>query len=141
MKQDSHPLVVSVCYVRLLASELHASARFAADIFGLQRVAEKNGEIAFRSDNGFRTLSFSDGLSQSSSIGIEVWDEQAPDQVEQRLSRNGFAVSRATAHDCQLRYVQTALLASHGSSNSIDLSVRPDQIGSRCFASRDAGIS
>ena len=141
MKQDSHPLVVSVCYVRLLASELHASARFAADIFGLQRVAEKNGEISFRSDNRFRTLSFSDGLSQSSSIGIEVWDEQALDQVEKRLSRNGFAVSRATAHDCQLRYVQAALLASDGSGNSIDLVARPTQSGRRYFPSRDAGLS
>ena len=119
MKQDSHPLVVSVCYVRLSASELHASARFAADIFGLQRVAEKNGEIAFRSDNRFRTLSFSDGLSQSSSIGIEVWDEQALDQVEKRLSRNGFAVSRATAHDCQLRYVALGR-SSLGFPDSVD---------------------
>jgi 2,3-dihydroxy-p-cumate/2,3-dihydroxybenzoate 3,4-dioxygenase len=141
MKQDSHPLVVSVCYVRLSASELHASARFAADIFGLQRVAEKNGEISFRSDNRFRTLSFSDGPSQSSSIGIEVWDEQAFDQVEKRLSRNGFAVSRATAHDCQLRYVQAALLASDGSGNSIDLVARPTQSGRRYFPSRDAGIT
>src|SRR5947208_11057889 len=95
MKQDSHPLVVSVCYVRLLASELHASARFAADIFGLQRVAEKNGEISFRSDNRFRTLSFSDGLSQSSSIGIEVWDEQALDRKSTRLNSSHQIISYA----------------------------------------------
>ena len=70
MNPDSHPLVVSVCYIRIAASELHASARFAADIFGLQRVAEKNGEIAFRSDNRFRTLSLSNGLRHPS---IYVW--------------------------------------------------------------------
>jgi 2,3-dihydroxy-p-cumate/2,3-dihydroxybenzoate 3,4-dioxygenase len=141
MNPDSHPLVVSVCYVRLSSSELHASARFAADIFGLQRVAEKNGEIAFRSDHRFRTLSFSNGSGDGSSIGIEVWDEKAIDEVERRLSGSGFVSSRASAQDCQLRYVQSALLASDGSGNSIDLVARPTQSGRRYFPSRDAGIT
>jgi 2,3-dihydroxy-p-cumate/2,3-dihydroxybenzoate 3,4-dioxygenase len=141
MNPDSHPLVVSVCYIRLSASELHASARFAADIFGLQRVAEKDGEIAFRSDNRFRTLSFSNGSNGGSSIGIEVWDEPALDEIEQRLSKGGFHVSRATGEDCQLRYVQAALLARDGSGNSIDLVARPTQSGRRYFPSRDAGIT
>jgi 2,3-dihydroxy-p-cumate/2,3-dihydroxybenzoate 3,4-dioxygenase len=141
MKPDSHPLVVSVCYIRLSASELHASARFAADIFGLQRVTEKNGEIAFRSDNRFRTVSFSNGASGEASIGIEVWDEQALDEIEKRLSRSGFASSRASASDCQRRYVQAALLAKDGSGNSVDLVARPTQSGRRYFPSRDAGIT
>jgi 2,3-dihydroxy-p-cumate/2,3-dihydroxybenzoate 3,4-dioxygenase len=141
MNPDSHPLVVSVCYVRLSASELHASARFAADIFGLQRVAENNGEIAFRSDNRFRTLSFSNGVSDGSSIGIEVWDQPALDEVEKRLTKSGFSVSRASAQDCRLRYVQAALLARDGSGNSIDLVARPAQSGRRYFPSRDAGIT
>jgi 2,3-dihydroxy-p-cumate/2,3-dihydroxybenzoate 3,4-dioxygenase len=141
MSSSSHPLVTSVCYIRLSATELHASARFAADIFGLQRVAEKNGEIAFRSDNRFRTLSFSNGQSDGSSIGIEVWDEQALDEIEKRLSKAGFVASRATVPDCQLRYVQAALLAKDGSGNSIDLVARPTQSGRRYFPSRDAGIT
>jgi 2,3-dihydroxy-p-cumate/2,3-dihydroxybenzoate 3,4-dioxygenase len=141
MKPDGHPLVVSVCYIRLSASELHASARFAADIFGLQRVAEENGEIAFRSDNHFRTVSFSNGASSEASIGIEVWDEQALDEIEKRLSRSGFVSSRASASDCQRRYVQAALLAKDGSGNSVDLVVRPTQSGRRYFPSRDAGIT
>jgi 2,3-dihydroxy-p-cumate/2,3-dihydroxybenzoate 3,4-dioxygenase len=141
MNPQSHPLVVSVCYVRLLATELHASARFAADIFGLQRVAENNGEIAFRSDNRFRTLSFSNGSNDSSSIGIEVWDEPALDEIEQRLRKSDFETSRASPHDCQLRYVQAALLAIDGSGNRIDLVARPRQSGRRYFPSRDAGIT
>src|ERR1700682_670438 len=142
---DSHPLVVSVCYIRIAASELHASARFAADIFGLQRVAEKNGEIAFRSDNRFRTLSISNGsshgLSDGSSIGIEAWDEAALVEIEKRLTKSGFVASRATTDDCRLRYVQAALLARDGSGNSIDLVGRPTQSGRRYFPSRDAGIT
>jgi len=145
MNPDGHPLVVSVCYIRIAASELHASARFAADIFGLQRVAEKNGEIAFRSDNRFRTLSISNGLSNDSgagsSVGIEAWDEAALDEIEKRLTKGGFTASRATADDCRLRYVEAALLARDGSGNSIDLVARPTQSGRRYFPSRDAGIT
>lgn len=141
MNPQSHPLVVSVCYVRLSATELHASARFAADIFGLQRVAENNGEIAFRSDHRFRTVSFSNGPNDNSSIGIEVWDEPALDEIERRLRESGFATSRASPEDCQLRYVQAALLAIDGSGNRIDLVVRPRQSGRRYFPSRDAGIT
>lgn len=141
MKPDSHPLVVSVCYVRLSACELQASARFAADIFGLQRVAEQNGEIAFRSDSRFRTVSFSNGASGGSSIGIEVWDESALDEIEKRLNKSGFASSRASASECQRRYVQAALLAKDGSGNSVDLVARPTQSGRRYFPGRDAGIT
>ncbi len=141
MQSDSHPLVVSVCYVRLCTSELHASARFAADIFGLQRVAEKDGEIAFRSDSRFRTLSFSNVARGGSSLGIEVWDERALDEIEKRLGRIGLASSRASAGDCELRYVRAALLTQDGSGNSIDLVARPTQSGRRYFPSRDAGIT
>jgi 2,3-dihydroxy-p-cumate/2,3-dihydroxybenzoate 3,4-dioxygenase len=141
MNPDGHPLVVSVCYIRIAASELHASARFAADIFGLQRVAEKNGEIVFRSDNRFRTLSISNGSSAGASIGIEAWDEAALDEIEQRLTKRCFVASRATPDDCRLRYVQAALLTRDGSGNSIDLVARPTQSGRRYFPSRDAGIT
>ena len=59
MNSTDHPLVTSVCYVRLAIAELQAGARFASDIFGLQRVAGLDDEIAFRSDHRFRTVSFS----------------------------------------------------------------------------------
>src|SRR5258708_16441337 len=48
MNLDSHPLVVSVCYFRLSASELNATARVAADIFALNGVAVQNGVFALR---------------------------------------------------------------------------------------------
>ena len=141
MSTNGHPLVVSVCYVRLVARELQASARFAADIVGLQRVAEKDGEIAFRSDNRFRTLGISNGSGDGASIGIEVWGEPALDEIEKRLVQSSFAVARASAEECQRRYVQAALLAKDGSGNNIDLVVRPAQSGRRYFPSRDAGIT
>ena len=71
------PLITSVCYVRLAVSEPAASARFVSDIFGLQRVADQDDEIAFRSDDRFRTVSLGRNDTDDASVGIEVWDAAA----------------------------------------------------------------
>src|SRR6187200_2606926 len=71
------PLITSACYVRLAVSEPGASARFVSDIFGLQRVADQDGEIAFRSDDRFRTVSLGENSADGASVGIEVWDDTA----------------------------------------------------------------
>jgi 2,3-dihydroxy-p-cumate/2,3-dihydroxybenzoate 3,4-dioxygenase len=134
------PLITSVCYVRLAVSELNASARFASDIFGLQRVADQNGEVAFRSDDRYRTVSLSGNSSEGASVGVEVWDDKALDVINERLSDLGFAVRRAEPSECQRRYVQSALLAEDASMNRIDLVVRPSRSGRRYFPTRDAGI-
>lgn len=136
----STPLVTSVCYVRLAVRELGAGARFASDVFGLQAVATANGEMAFRSDNRFRTVSLSNDMADGSSIGVEVWSEVALDDIERRLKALGFDVTRASAEACRRRYVHSALLAIDGSGNHIDLVLRPAQSGRRYFPSRDAGI-
>ena len=134
------PLITSVCYVRLAVSELHASARFMSDIFGLQRVADQDGEIAFRSDDRYRTVSVSDKSSDSASVGIEVWDDKALDEIGRRLRDLGFAAREATPAECRRRYVQFALLAEDASKNRIDFVVRPTRSGRRYFPARDAGI-
>ena len=141
MNSADYPLITSVCYVRLAVTELHAGARFASDIFGLQRVAASDGEVAFRSDHRFRTVSFSSDAVDGSSIGVEVWSEQALDEIEGRLRDGEFAVTRATPDACRRRHVQAALLAEDGSGNKIDLVLRPTQSGRRYFPSRDAGIT
>ena len=66
-------------------AELQAGARFASDIFGLQRVAGPDDEIAFRSDHRFRTVSFSNDTNGGSSTGVEVWSETALDEIEKLL--------------------------------------------------------
>lgn len=140
MNRVPAPLITSVCYVRIVVSELHASARFASDIFGLQRVAEQDGEITFRSDDRFRTLSLGHNLTDGASIGIEVWDEAALEEIAKRLADNGFPARPATTEESQRRHVQTALLTEDGSGNRIDLILRPTRSGRRYFPSRDAGI-
>jgi 2,3-dihydroxy-p-cumate/2,3-dihydroxybenzoate 3,4-dioxygenase len=134
------PLIASVCYVRVAVSEPNASARFVSDIFGLQRVADQDGEIAFRSDSRFRTVSLGQDSADGASIGIEVWDDKALEQIGGRLRELGFAVKEATTSECQRRYVQSALLTEDASGNRIDLVVRPTQSGRRYFPTRDAGI-
>src|SRR6266481_9160665 len=74
-------LITSVCYVRLAVSEPSASARFVSDIFGLQRVADQDGEISFRSDDRFRTVSLGTDSAEGGSIGIEAWDETALGEI------------------------------------------------------------
>jgi len=134
------PLINSVCYVRLAVSEPSASARFVSDIFGLQRVADQDGEIAFRSDDRFRTVSLTHNAPDGASIGIEVWNDEALKEISRRLREAGFATKEATADECRRRYVQSALLAEDASGNRIDLVVRPTRSGRRYFPARDAGI-
>src|SRR5438046_8466960 len=100
------PLINSVCYVRLAVSEPSASARFVSDIFGLQRVADQDGEIAFRSDDRFRTVSLGKDFGEGASVGIELWDEAALEMVGKRLRELGFRVKDATPAECRRRYVQ-----------------------------------
>jgi 2,3-dihydroxy-p-cumate/2,3-dihydroxybenzoate 3,4-dioxygenase len=133
-------LITSVCYVRLAVSEPNVSARFVSDIFGLQRVADQNDEIAFRSDDRFRTVSLGKNLDHGASVGVEAWDTAALEQIGARLREAGFLVKEATAGECQRRYVQAALLTEDASGNRIDLVVRPTRSGRRYFPPRDAGI-
>ena len=134
------PLITSACYVRHAVSELQASARFASDIFGLQQVADQDGEFAFRSDDRFRTLSLSSDQDDGTSIGIEAWDDAALLEIGEQLSARGFAARPASADECRRRHVQSALLANDASGNRIDLVTRPTRSGRRYFPPRDAGI-
>jgi 2,3-dihydroxy-p-cumate/2,3-dihydroxybenzoate 3,4-dioxygenase len=134
------PLITSVCYVRLAVSEPIASARFVSDIFGLQRVADDDGEIAFRSDDRFRTVSLGKNPADGASIGVEVWDDKALAQIGAQLRDLGFTVKEATPAECLRRHVQSAMLTEDASGTRIDLVVRPRRSGRRYFPTRDAGI-
>jgi 2,3-dihydroxy-p-cumate/2,3-dihydroxybenzoate 3,4-dioxygenase len=140
MAFDEGPLLASVCYLRIACREPHASARFASEIIGLQRVAEDDGEIALRSDSRYRTLSFC-GQGDGTSIGMEAWDEAALDLLEERLRDISVASRRGSRDECRRRHVQAAVLTQDASGNRIDLIARPTQSGRRYFPSRDAGIT
>jgi 2,3-dihydroxy-p-cumate/2,3-dihydroxybenzoate 3,4-dioxygenase len=140
MGMSKTPLV-TVCYVRIAASEPRASAQFASEIFGLQVVGERNGEIELRSDNRFRTVSFSGEHGGGSSVGVEAWDEAALDEIEHRLRDNGFLPRRATPDECRARHVHAALMLTDPSGNAIEIVTRPANSGRRYFPTRDAGVT
>lgn len=131
--------LVSVTYVRVASSEPQVAARFATEIFGLERIGSTDGEITFRSDGRYRTLSLVNGATESS-VGIELLDDAALADAEARLGGSGFAARHGTAEECRARHAVAALLAHDGTGNAIDLVVRPMQSGRRYFPSRDAGI-
>jgi 2,3-dihydroxy-p-cumate/2,3-dihydroxybenzoate 3,4-dioxygenase len=139
MTRPETPLLVSVCYVRLAVSEPRTAARFVADSFGLQPVADQEGELLFRSDDRYRTVSLVPA-DQTGSIGIELWDDAALETASRQLDAAGFSHRNATADECRRRHVQSALLAQDGSGTAIDLVVRPSRSGRRYFPTRDAGI-
>jgi len=95
--------------------------------------------LAFRSDDRYRTVSLSD-QDGGASVGIEVWDDAALQEIGDRLREHGFAVRSASMDECRRRYVQSALLANDASGNRIDLVTRPTRSGRRYFPPRDAGI-
>nr|WP_249795190.1 VOC family protein [Bradyrhizobium sp. NBAIM08] len=134
------PLVTSVCYVRHSVDEPQTCARFVSDIFGLQQVASRDGELAFRADDRFRTVSLSRDHDDGTSIGIEAWDDAALQEIGERLRARGFSARSASPEECQRRYVQSALLTEDASGNRIDLVTRPTRSGRRFFPPRDAGI-
>jgi 2,3-dihydroxy-p-cumate/2,3-dihydroxybenzoate 3,4-dioxygenase len=134
------PLVTSVSYVRLGVSEPSAAARFVSDLFGLQRVDDQDGELTFRSDDRFRTVSLSRNSNEGASVGIEVWDDAALGEIGARLRERGFAVRVADGLECRRRYVHSALCVEDASRNQIDLITRPMRSGRRYFPPRDAGI-
>ena len=134
------PPIVAVCYVRHAVGEPQACARFVSDIFGLQQVADQDGELAFRSDDRFRTVSLSRDQNDGASVGIEIWDEAVLAAIGDRLREHGFAARPADPDECRRRYVQSALLADDASGNRIDLVIRPTRSGRRYFPPRDAGI-
>jgi 2,3-dihydroxy-p-cumate/2,3-dihydroxybenzoate 3,4-dioxygenase len=139
-KNRTTPLIASVCYVRHVVSEPQACARFVSDIFGLQQVADQNGEFAFRSDERYRSVSLSRDQNDGASVGIEIWDGATLEEIGKRLREQGFIVRAANSDECRRRYVYSALLAEDASGNRIDLVTRPTRSGRRYFPPRDAGI-
>jgi len=139
-KSRTTPLIASVCYVRHAVSEPQACVRFVSDIFGLQQVTDQNGELAFRSDDRYRTVSLTSDQADGASVGIEVWDDAALEEIGERLCEHSFAVRPANQDECRRRYVQSALLTDDASGNHIDLVTRPTRSGRRYFPPRDAGI-
>jgi 2,3-dihydroxy-p-cumate/2,3-dihydroxybenzoate 3,4-dioxygenase len=131
--------LIELCYVRLAVRQPQPAAAFATDILGLQPVPDKQA-LLFRSDDRYHTLCLTTDTT-TSSIGIEMADEAALDQVAEALKQEGFAAREATAEECARRFVRRSLIVVDATGNEIDLVLRPAQSGRRYFPSRDAGVT
>ncbi len=131
--------VKAVSYVRLPSARMQEQAAFAADILGLQRIPDQFGQVSFRSDARYHTLTYV-GADKEPSIGIEIDGEEALATVATALEQAGFPVTPVGEQECRERYVVRALKTQDGSGNVFDLVLRPVNHGRRFFPTRDCGV-
>jgi len=130
---------VDLAYVRMQSADPAASARFLADIFGLQTVPARHDDIAFRSDDRSQSLTLA--AAGESAVGMELGASADFDRIHSDLQRDGHAVREASTDECARRFVRRALIARDASGNTIDFVLQPYRSGRRFFATRDAGVT
>ncbi len=128
-------------YVRVGASNLDASVRFAQEIVGLELVGREPRMAWLRGDNRDHTLCLTDGGPKQFSVGFELLTDAALEAAANELRQLRFDVHHGTEPECADRRVGAFINFSDPSGNSIDLVVRPHHSGRRYFPSRDAGIT
>lgn len=128
-------------YVRVGASNLDVSVRFAQEIIGLELVG-RDGRMAWlRGDDRDHNLCFTAGDPREFSVGFELYTAAALEAAAGELRQRGVEVHRGTEQECVERRVGAFINFNDPSGNSIDLVVRPHHSGRRYFPSRDAGIT
>lgn len=132
--------ITQLSHVRLAVKDLSSAAHYATHILGLEKVAEKPAEAAFRADDRYQTLTLV-LAPESSAVAIEVTNAKTLETLAERLTEHGFAYRKATVEECMQRSVREALFTRDASGNIIELVVRPAHSGKRYFPSRDAGIT
>ena len=130
---------IDLAYVRIGAAEPDATARFLSEVIGLQPVAGKGGDRAFRSDDRYHTVAV-ETIAGSTTLGVEMADLEDLERAEALLRERGFEAREADAVECERRFVSRALVTKDASGNNIDLVLRPARSGRRYFGTRDAGI-
>lgn len=128
-------------YVRVGASNLEASLRFAQEVIGLELVGRAPHMAWLRGDDRDHNLCFTAGDPREFSVGFEVRSDAALEAAAEDLRRRGLEVHRGTGQECADRRVGAFISFNDPSGNNIDLVVRPHHSGRRYFPSRDAGIT
>lgn len=134
------PLLQTIAYVRLPARDVEASARFAADLCGLERSVVSGEDAAFRADERYQSLVFLKDRNAMGTVGIELYDEDAFTRAEAVLRDAGAEVAVADAEACAARAVRRALLTRDPSGNPVDLVLGPRLTARRFFPTRDCGV-
>jgi len=128
-------------YIRLGASDLAASEKFATEIIGLQVGARSRSSLYLRSDRRSHTLCYFEGDPKDQTVGFEVDDDDALTRAADALDLLNHRVRSGTKEEAELRQVHNFIAFDDPSGNHIELVTRPQISGRRYFPSRDAGIT
>jgi 2,3-dihydroxy-p-cumate/2,3-dihydroxybenzoate 3,4-dioxygenase len=128
-------------YVRLGASSLEDSSRFAHDVLGLMPVGREGKFAYFKSDSRDHTLCYVEGDPAVTAVGFELADPTALDRAAAEIEAAGYPVRRGTTEDAELRRVREVIFTKDPSGNTVELVTRPHHNGVRYHGTRDAGIT
>jgi 2,3-dihydroxy-p-cumate/2,3-dihydroxybenzoate 3,4-dioxygenase len=128
-------------YVRLGTASLDDAVRYATRILGLELVRRDRDSAYLRSDNRDHTLVYTTGEPRDHVVAFEVASIAELDAAAAALDDSGHTVRAATRLECEQRWVDSAIMFTDPSGNSIELIARPAHSGRRYFPSRDAGIT
>jgi 2,3-dihydroxy-p-cumate/2,3-dihydroxybenzoate 3,4-dioxygenase len=127
-------------YVRLGTRDLSGAVDFAGRVLGLQLVNRGENTACFRSDMRDYTLVFFLGEPTENAVGVEIHGRPQFQAAITELSQHGIEVSIGTEQACAARNVRALASFRDPCGNMIELVLRPQHSGWRCFPARDAGI-
>lgn len=128
-------------YVRIGASDLDDSVRFATEILGLELVDRDASAAYLRGDDRDHNLVYVKGRAAAHVAGFEVGSTAALDAAAAEFERAGIPVRAGTSAECEQRRVGGLITVQDPTGNILDLVARPAACGRRYFAARDAGIT
>lgn len=130
-----------VCYTRLGTKDLETSAEFATQILGLQSTGGGHKDQYFRSDDRSHTLYYFEGDPNDQVVGFEIAHAPALEAAGATLDALGHPVHRGTKSECDARHVVDFIRFRDPTGTTVEVALRPEMVGKRYFASRDAGIT
>ncbi|MDI3469828.1 MAG: hypothetical protein OJF62_001891 [Pseudolabrys sp.] len=135
------PVIDQLRYVWFETPDFASACTYASDVIGLE-CGQRGADAAyFRSDDRAYSLAFQRSDRVLASVGLEVREAAVLDRIAQTLGERGMKSQRGDGALRALRRVKDILQVSDPSDNAIELVVRPEHKGRRCFPSRDAGIT
>jgi 2,3-dihydroxy-p-cumate/2,3-dihydroxybenzoate 3,4-dioxygenase len=130
----------TIRYVRLGTANVDEAVSYATKLLGLELVRRERGAAYLRSDSRDHTLVYTTDDPRTHAVAFEVGASEI-DAAASELDNSGYAVRAATRAECEQRWVDSAVMFTDPSGNSIELVARPAASGRRYFPSRDAGIT
>jgi len=126
-------------YLRVEVDDLDAAARFASELFGLQRADRSESEAMFRSDARNYAICFSH-RRDGEAIALTVAESADLDRVADRLTAAGYSPRRLDRAAADARQAKQVLGVKAPNGVTVEIVWRPLTSGWRYHGPRDAGI-